>query len=469
MATDGTEQDSSRPGMLNRDLSLRSPESQMRRAWVVLGLASLAALLLLVFIITAGIWVSRHATEPRSARITLVSGTGALVKSPGDAGWRLIDSNERIEEGDSVSTTLGTVVKLQAFDGTTVEIAEDSVVTIHRMRSSRFIERTKLIEFRPERGAIYVNMQPAGDYSYSEVVIEADGTRVVMASDGDRQQAGAFLLEVISPSDGHEVGDTSVRTAVLRGQATVRTSGSELVLNDDQQTVISPNGEFGAITRPVRELIVNGSFQHGMDGWIDFRQQNPEHAGVVPLNASIELVPDTTPNGDVIALEISRPSSDRAGVVQAGVRQRIGKTLRVVTSLRLQLDVQIIDQVPAGGGDDLNQFPLIVTMNYIDVDGKERIWSHGYYAIDDPAHPVDEFRASRIERDAWRRVSFDLGNLSPLPSQITSIVVYASGESFQTRIANVSLTTGELLRDSGAANGWNVPDDSPLTASNRRK
>lgn len=429
----------------------------MRRAWIVLGAASLATLLLLVALITASIWVSRHATEPRNAHITFVSGTGALVRSPGDSGWRLIGSDERVEEGDSISTTLGTVVTLEAFDGTTFEISEDSVVTIRRMRSSRFIQRTKLIELEPERGAIYVNMQPAAEYGYSEVVVEAAGARVVMASERARQQAGSFLFEVISPTDGDSAGDTSVRTAVLRGQATVTHSGSELVLTDDQQTVISPTGEFGDITRPVRELIVNGAFQSGMDGWIDFRQQNPEHAGVVPLNASVELVPDKTPNGDVIALEISRPSSAGGGVVQAGVRQHIGKTLRVVTSLRLQLDVQITDQVPAGGGNDLNQFPLIVTMNYIDLEGKERIWSHGYYAIDDPAHPVDEFRASRIERDEWRRVSFDLSNLSPLPSQITSIVVYASGESFQTRIANVSLTTGELLRNSGAAAAVDAP------------
>ncbi|MCO5176334.1 MAG: hypothetical protein M9890_05085 [Thermomicrobiales bacterium] len=456
MAADDTTHVGVSEGFLNGEIMLRTPASQMRRAWIVLGAASLATLLLLVALITASIWVSRHATEPRNAHITFVSGTGALVRSPGDSGWRLIGSDERVEEGDSISTTLGTVVTLEAFDGTTFEISEDSVVTIRRMRSSRFIQRTKLIELEPERGAIYVNMQPAAEYGYSEVVVEAAGARVVMASERARQQAGSFLFEVISQltrlaGDHQRSHGGSARTA------TVTHSGNELVLTDDQQTVISPTGEFGDITRPVRELIVNGAFQSGMDGWIDFRQQNPEHAGVVPLNASVELVPDKTPNGDVIALEISRPSSAGGGVVQAGVRQHIGKTLRVVTSLRLQLDVQITDQVPAGGGNDLNQFPLIVTMNYIDLEGKERIWSHGYYAIDDPAHPVDEFRASRIERDEWRRVSFDLSNLSPLPSQITSIVVYASGESFQTRIANVSLTTGELLRNSGAAAAVDAP------------
>lgn len=451
--TDGGGTDSA--GSSGDGAVVRSPAAQMRRAWLVLGLAAAAFVALAVVAIGGGIWVSRHATEARDARITFVSGSGVLIRSPGDADWRLIEADQSVSEGDSISTALGTVVTLTAFDGSAVEIAEDSVVTIHRMRASRFIKRTKLITLRPQRGAVYVNMVPAGDYSYSEVVVEAVGTRAMMASERTRQQTGAFLVEIVSPSDGSPPTETSVRAAVLRGQATITRAGMQFTLTDNQQTVIDPSGVAGPITAPVRELLVNGSFEHGKDGWVDFRQQSAQQAGVVPVDASVDLVSDQTQSGDIVALEISRPSGGR-GVVQAGVRQRIGKTLHVVTSLRLQFDVRIIDQQPAGGGDDLNQFPLIVSLDYVDVEGQERTWTHGYYIVADPAHPVDEFRGSRLDRDVWRRVSFDLSNLKPLPRQITAIVLYASGESYQTRVTNVSLTSGELLRETGNT-GEGVP------------
>jgi hypothetical protein len=123
----------------------------------------------------------------------------------------------------------------------------------------------------------------------------------------------------------------------------------------------------------------------------------------------------------------------------------VGKTLRLHSSLLLRFDVKITDQEPTGGGDDLAQFPFIVKLTYIDVDGQEREWSHGYYVVEDPDHPVDSIRATRIPRDTWQQTTFDLRNLDPVPHQITTIVVYASGQSYQTRVTNISLTSGELV------------------------
>ena len=86
----------------------------------------------------------------------------------------------------------------------------------------------------------------------------------------------------------------------------------------------------------------------------------------------------------------------------------------------------------------------MIEINYVDVDGHERQWRHGCYAIDDPIRHIPQERATKLQRDTWQRIIFDLRNLSPAPKQITSIVVYASGQSYQTRVANISLTTSEL-------------------------
>ncbi|MEX1159197.1 MAG: hypothetical protein WEC79_09745, partial [Thermomicrobiales bacterium] len=90
---------------------------QVRRAWLVLGMASLAFVLLFAGAITAANWVYRHATEPEVARLSVVSGNGALVRSPADPDWRLVTGDTTVRERDLVSTALGTVVTLRMFDG----------------------------------------------------------------------------------------------------------------------------------------------------------------------------------------------------------------------------------------------------------------------------------------------------------------------------------------------------------------
>src|SRR5688572_18309940 len=101
-----------------------SPPIQVRRAWLVLGAASLTFALLVGGLVAAVTWVYHNATEPEIARLAVVSGTGALVRSPRDSDWRLVSGDVTVREGDRVSTALGTVITLKFFDGSTVEVTE---------------------------------------------------------------------------------------------------------------------------------------------------------------------------------------------------------------------------------------------------------------------------------------------------------------------------------------------------------
>jgi hypothetical protein len=232
-------------------------------------------------------------------------------------------------------------------------------------------------------------------------------------------------------------------STVLRGAASLNASGLAYRLQANEQTVVGLDGTVGPTTRAVRELIQNGSFTSGLDGWVTFQQQSQRAAGVVASGASVELVADQPDGQDGLAVEFLRGASHNDNV-QTGLRQRIGQTLRVYSSLLLRFDVRVGDQRPIGGGDEGTEFPLIVKLHYIDIQGQEREWWHGYYVLPDPARPAPSDRATRIDKDAWQHIVFDLRSLSPLPRQITSIVVYASGHSYQTRVANLSLTSGEL-------------------------
>jgi len=424
--------------------SIPAPGIQVRRAWLVLGLASLSFAVLFGGLIAAANWVYHNATEPETARLSVVSGTGVLVRSPGDADWRLVSDNVAVREGDRVSTALGTVITLEFFDGSTVEVTEDTIVRVARMRSSRFLKRTKLIVLEPERGTIYVAMAPRGEYGFSEMTTRIGDLSVTMADEPGRSETGSYLVEVLDDPPGANLTEQSIRAAVLYGAATVRRGEPSVQLEANQQIVIDGHGTFGAATTIVRELIVNGDFSHGLSGWIEFEQESQRHTG----NAGgtlVELAQDETTLGEGVVVELIKAGSwDH--VAQVGIRQRIGKSLRVHTSLLLSFETRIVAQQPIVDGANLEEFPLVIQIDYVDIDGEEHTWSHGYYVLDDPQAerhiPLDV--ATKIDHDRWQRIFFDLRGLSPLPKQITSIVVYASGQSYQTRVANLSLTTSEL-------------------------
>lgn len=422
-----------------------NPGLQIRRAWFVLAASFSVFVVLFTAAVVISYWVYRHATTPESASLAILSGGGALVRSPGDADWRLVDSETRLRERDQVSTALGTVVQVTMFDGSTVEIAEDTVVSFTQMRSSRFLNRTKLIELRLERGTVYLSTAGHGEFAYSESIVHADHYAVVMPSERGRSNGGAFLVEIV-PGPAGVQDDKTVRTAVLRGQAFMTFRGESVALQSNQQVIVDSEGELGPITSTIRELIINGSFDQGLAGWIEFITRSPLSPDGFPTGASIELVRDAPPRGNSVAVEFLR-SSDAVNTAAAGIRQRVGKTIRLQSSLQLELDIKISDQQPPASGADPQQFPLNVEINYIDADGQEARWSHGYYVFSDSSSPIPRDRGTRVERDTWQRIVFDLRNLSPLPRQISSIVVYASGDSYQTRVANVSLTSAEPFEE----------------------
>lgn len=416
----------------------------MRRAWLVMFLGFVVFGTVLLASLGLAAYFYQHATRPESATVSIIRGTDALVRSPDDDDWRYITETTTISEGDQVSTTLGTVLWITLFDGSTVEVSEDTVLTLARMRSSRFLQSTKHIILRPERGTVYVAMAPHGEYDYSELSVETEGARVIMADGGGRSEVGSFLVEVQTfAADTPTPSEQKwIRAAVLRGAATLQTTQDAQRLLDDQQVRVDPQGTIGPVTPAVRQLIADGSFEFNLANWVEFHDAGDDTPAPIQ-SGSVELVDESLYGESVVAVELLRGPGE-GGPAQAGIRQRIGQTLRVYSSVQLIFDIKISSQTPLSGGPELDQFPLVVELDYVDILGEERQWSRRFYALEDPAYPVPVEVGSQVDLDTWERVIFDLRNLSPLPRQITSIVVYASGESYQTTVTNISLTSSEL-------------------------
>ena len=182
---------------------------QVHRAWLVMLSVGLVFLLLAVVAISAIRFYWGHATTREAATLQVISGNGALLRTPSDTEWRLITGTTSVHEGDDISTALGTVVWLTMFDGSTVEVSEDTVVHVARMRSSRFLKRTKHFILEPQRGALYVGMAPHGAFDYMEFTVRTRLASLTMADGQGRADAGV----AIRPSVRHELHRISLAMA----------------------------------------------------------------------------------------------------------------------------------------------------------------------------------------------------------------------------------------------------------------
>lgn len=419
---------------------LVSERRQMRRAWTVIALATLAFIVAAAAVVWAARYYYVHATVKESAVVRVISGSGALWRTSSAEEWRLIDQQVQLNEGNQISTALGTTAWVTLFDGSTVEISEDSVITLARSRSSRFLDRTKDIVIEVERGSVYIAMAPHGDYRYSRIKVDAGFAYIDMSDEPGRSEAGSYLVEVRPSPEPEEGAISSVRLAVLRGAAIVQSGEEQMKLRPDEQIIVKSAGELGAVMPAVRELILNGDFTNGLAGWLevhDSLSDSPSSgAGIV------ELRPELVAGEPTTALELVRSTSS-GDAVMTGVRQRIGQSLRVYSSLQLTFDLKINSHGPVVTGPDGVQLPFVVELNFIDLTGQERTWRHGYFLRTQDGAQVDQSIATPIDRGAWFHVNLDLNNLDPLPKQIVSLVVYALGTTYQCFVANLSLTSSE--------------------------
>ncbi len=414
---------------------------QVRRAWVILlaGFALFAALF--VFAISSAYSYVREGTQTHTSVVEPVSGSSLLIRSEHQQDWRLVTERTSVEEGDYISTGSGTVGWVTLFDQGTVEISENSVIQVNRMRTSRLFQDQKEIEIEPIRGSVYVGMAPRGEYNSSVFRVRSGPATIRMRDEIRSDETGSFLVETqrLDPTGDQDVPILSVRVAVLRGVATVESERGDRRLVANEQVVLDSDGKFGERTTAMRELIRNGSFDRQLSDWVEY-QENP---GNSPGNAgTIERV-QTDESDSGVALQISR-ATDLGDNWETGIQQTIGQSLRVHSSLQLSMDVRVEEQYPPGGGDELTEFPMIARIEYVDVQGHEREWWHGFYIMSNPGNPVTSDRATRIPRGEWTAANLDLGDLEPLPWHVSSLTFYASGHNYRTLVTNISLTSSEL-------------------------
>jgi hypothetical protein len=167
---------------------------------------------------------------------------------------------------------------------------------------------------------------------------------------------------------------------------------------------------------------------------------------------SVETVIDTENNEPTLRFK-------RTGIGHAddGLRQILDHDVTDFESLKLLVNLQVLDQSLGVCGQQGSECPLIVRIDYVDANGVNQTWQQGFYAFgeispDTPdvcvacPPPLIEHQRVPFRQQAFYESSNlleDLGQQGILPTQIKSITLIASGHTFDTELVEIALLAQE--------------------------
>lgn len=247
-----------------------------------------------------------------------------------------------------------------------------------------------------------------------------------------------------------ELDPTTTNVTVREGQATVSALGTDVIVVKDKRATVAglnapPAGPFPA----EQNLIKNGDFTLPLTDTWQLDTRPPADPNEDPGNATV-----TTVNGRR-TVDLSRTGNNWGHV---GLTQLINRDVQGLTSLRLNMDIQIDNQNLHNCGLQGTECPLIVKINYVDVGGGPHEWLQGFYWYLDPnpangltycltCYPI-QYTHIKWPFGAWQTYTSDdllqqFANSGTLAATIKSITIYGEGHTFESQFTDVQLLASE--------------------------
>ena len=359
-------------------------------------------------------WWIINATDPHDVALEVLSGT-ALVRMKGlppDVG---VTEEKEIPEGSVIRADANCRALLTFFDGSMVNIFPNAEVRLTRMRSPSFglspHPNAILLELKAGR----IRISPTA--SLSRPTDWKVRTSLALVSLGE----GSYAVEV--NGEGSEV-------AVRKGEAKVDIQGTITALTPGKRMVIPSGSKPPQLLPARRNLILNGDFSGGLNGWRTYSDSGKEEVE----GGKFELVDSDGGR----AVRLYRQGED--GVhTEVGLVQEINADLSDYISLQLRLDLRIDSHSLGGGGYLSSEYPIIVRLDYLDAYGSATHWYHGFYYHNIHNNPT--LNGEAIRRGLW--YPYETTNLleilDPPPLIIKSIKVYASGWNYDGLVTDIGL------------------------------
>lgn len=383
-------------------------------AWVSLLLAVGLLVALIVFVPRAVGALFSGVSESRTTSATVLEGT-VLVQPPATATWQGMAARAALDEGTRLRTDDRARALLRTREGSTVLVYNDTELAVQRMRYGRFNPALQDSVFRLFQGRVQIGvaLHPAA----------VDRRISLLAGDG-RLDLGEGTYRVEMEPDG------TVHLSVRQGAALAWLGSRVVEAPAGRRLVLTPDGEILGPVPLERDLLRDPLLERLTDGsaWSIFVVTEAGTAGTV------------LPKTDGVWFERQTPdeSTDRHG--ESGIVQDLDREIRDYASLRLRTDVRTEHQTLSGGGTAGTEYPLMLRLTYLDVEGREQIWTTGFYHQNDAGLSVK--LGHNIPAGEW--ITFDhptlLQEIRPAPVRLRRLEVLGSGWEYRSAVRRVELT-----------------------------
>ncbi len=358
------------------------------------------------------IWL--NTTEAREATLTVSDAGTVLLKPARQTQWIGFSPPVTLHEGDTLRTDNAAQAEVTLLDGSLVRLYANAEVQLTRLASSKFTDRSAFIGLAVTEGLVQVEAAPKSTEARLLEVAVPGGILVL--------QEGSYSIRT-GPNRAH------VRV-MERGAADLQTRDRVYHLAAGERVEIGPTGVEGPLVSP-EELIFNGDFSSGMDGW-EVAQVAGFQEGT-DVSGQYTLMRDGFRN----AVLFSRLGSKNTHF-ETQLVQRIDRDVSEFSELRLSLDMQIRYQSLSGGGYLGSEYPIRVRIDYRTLGG-ESYAVYGFYYQNNTRNRTDF--GIPVPEDAWftYAAAQNLMTLEPRPQRILSVQISASGWDYESRMSNISL------------------------------
>ncbi len=396
-------------------------------AWIVLLLSFAVFVLAVIFLPGRIAAVVGRLTVDTPLQAEPIEGT-VLLKGPFDTAWKQLREPAEAGPGTRFSTDGRSRAFLELFEGSTVQLYNNTELVLNESQRGRFDEANQKVVLTLNRGRLAVGVAHSANEESRHLGIATPTGRMLLLE-------GSYVIETFA--------DERVEVLVRRGKATF-ISGDEIA-----EVGVGGRGGYGPNMTPrgdlptLSPLVLDSRLARplNLSPWRAFIETESGPSGRV-----IEIAVEATP-GDIPGLDhdfgyrFRRMSSaeeiNRHG--EAGVTQIINRDIRDLAELHILARVRVDYQGLSGGGSLGTEYPIMIKLFYIDSHGQDQIWYQGFYAQNDDGFSISG--GTEVPAGEW--VSYDNPNLlqvlNPTPVFIRRIEALGSGWDFDSTVTEVVL------------------------------
>jgi hypothetical protein len=365
-----------------------------------------------------------NAAEEQETQLQRIEGTILVQEAEGSKPVGVVDSAMLLPGDEAIldATSRGT---LDFFERSHVTLYSNTNIKLAQAQTPRFgvSDRPNRITLNLTQGLVRVGVALPGERE-TEFQMLTPHTTI-------RMEEGSYRVEVTNET---------TQVTVVRGTAEIGQEAGHEVLRQGMRSMVGLTGGLEEPLPAAQNLIVNGDFGQPLTtGWLS----NTVVLTSAVSPPSIEVVED---GGRRAARLVQRDVNDGEHT-EVAIQQRLDQDVRDFDRLEISLDVKIDLQSLSGGGLLSSEFPLIVRLDYKDLWGNDKFWTHGFYYQNNAGYPVapDPWGRPSGEQIPWEVwYPYESGNLIDLlgenrPAQITGLTVYASGWNYDSSVSEIQV------------------------------